>query len=70
MPNQLSLWGSDATARRFKPDPIDDLRGKLWGYTLFHAIFPQPKDAQLIAASNFGAQYGLSGERLKPNGCT
>ncbi len=65
MPEQLSLWRSDAASRPFIVDLIDDPRGKLFGYTLFMAIFPQPEDAQLIVASNLGAQHGLSGERLK-----
>lgn len=68
MPEQLSLPGLDATAPPFRPDVIPSRGGKLQGYTLFLAIFPNPEDAHRFAAAaaDLRSQHELDGTPLTP----
>ena len=68
MPEQLSLPGLDATARLFRPDTIPTRGGKLRGYTLFLAIFPESGDAHRLArtAADLRSQHELDGTPLPP----
>lgn len=68
MPEQLSLPGLDATAPPFRPDAVATRGGKLQGYTLFLAIFPQSEDAGRLAraAAELRNQHELNGTPLSP----
>jgi 2'-5' RNA ligase len=68
MPEQLSLPGLDATVPLFRPDAIPNRGGKLQGYTLFLAIFPQSEDAYRLAqaAADLRSRHALKGMRLRP----
>ena len=68
MPKQLSLPGLDETAAPFRPDLIPSRGGKLKGYTLFLAIFPNPEDAHRLArvAADLHSQHALHGTPLAP----
>jgi len=68
MPGQLSLPGLDAPVPLFRPDDISDPTGKLLGYTLFLAIFPEPDQAHYIAHAADGPcqRQRLLGHRLTP----
>lgn len=68
MSEQLTLPGLDATAPPFKPDDIPHRGGKLQGYMLFLAIFPEPEDAHRLAraAADLRGQHDLDGMPLPP----
>ncbi len=68
MHGQLSLPGLDADVPLFRPDDISDPGGKLRGYTLFLAIFPELEEAQHIARAADGPchRHRLLGQRLTP----
>lgn len=68
MAGQFSLPGLDGPEPLFRPDSISDPTGKLLGYTLFLAIFPESDQARYIAHAADGLchRQGLLGHRLIP----
>ncbi len=66
---QMSLPGLDATAPLFRPDVVPDPGGKLRGYVMFLAIFPEPEDAHHLArmAADLRSVHALAGTPLSPS---
>lgn len=68
MPDQLSLLGPDPQPALFQPETIDGSAGRLRGYKLFLAIFPQPEVVQGVTAigAALRLQHGLRGTLHRP----
>ena len=67
MHDQMSLPGLDTAPTLFQPEVLHGNPGKLLGYKLFLAIFPQPADAQRfsLVEATLRRQHGLTGPCLR-----